>query len=457
MTVSQNKIYQSDLLFKYNLGNHLLIYNPVGDHRMILLDSAAQQVFKICLNHTLSQVCDHHLLRNLSKKRIISTVSRLADYGFLSIGKPAISNISQSPHKQSLSLWLHLTNRCNFNCSYCYIAKDNGHMSSSVMKTTISNAVEQCRKHGLENLTIKFSGGEPLLAMDLLRETVYFTRELCSKFDIHTKFQIISNGSLIDKKITDFLKSHIIPVACSLDGIGTINDRQRIYFDKYGSFAAIDKGITTLLNSNWNPHVLVTITPENVSGLKDLTRYLIKRNLCFRYAFVRDFNNRNLKSQETKHISQLFTSELNKCFDDIEISIRVKQFNSKVGLCGINLNRSSNCICGVGTSYAAIYHDGSICSCQMAFNEPLGHVEKDGIIDCIRTRHSLHGLRERESNSNWQCNTCIWATICAGGCPMLAQKTFGTTLVSSPYCHAFKELIPRLIRIRGLALLYSQN
>lgn len=89
----------------------------------------------------------------------------------------------------------------------------------------------------------------------------------------------------------------------------------------------------------------------------------------------------------------------------------------------------------------------------MVFDTPIGHISKNGLIETIETQQIIPELREKSVDDYLGCNQCTWKNVCAGGCPVFTYKQFGTIKTSSPYCHAFQSLIPRVIRLRGIRLL----
>jgi uncharacterized protein len=55
------------------------------------------------------------------------------------------------------------------------------------------------------------------------------------------------------------------------------------------------------------------------------------------------------------------------------------------------------------------------------------------------------------------CRSCKWRYGCAGGCPLLALRTYGKPSASSPYCSVYKALFPRLLRLEALRLISRQQ
>ncbi len=47
--------------------------------------------------------------------------------------------------------------------------------------------------------------------------------------------------------------------------------------------------------------------------------------------------------------------------------------------------------------------------------------------------------------------------ICAGGCPLLAQRHQGTPAAPSPYCAVYRAVLPDLLRLEGLRMMQAHS
>ena len=57
----------------------------------------------------------------------------------------------------------HVTNRCNFHCSYCFAKFKEPEASLTDAKTVVDNIASYFRECGITDGRINFAGGEPLL------------------------------------------------------------------------------------------------------------------------------------------------------------------------------------------------------------------------------------------------------------------------------------------------------
>jgi len=442
-------------LYKDRVKEHLLIYKARTDHQFLVLTQRAEKIFLACDGkQTTQDICSILQAQGYNTKEIVQTILALSRERVLKISdefdQQFLPPLRPPAKENAFGIWLHITNACNLRCSYCYIDKDRGSMTISIAERTVLNAIEQCKKYQIRNLSIKFAGGEPLIAWKNILRIIDFARKACNGSNIKPKFNILSNGTLMKKDIATYLAINRIPIAISLDGIREVNDRQRFYLDGRGSFSEVERCIQILRDSGWKPFVLITITDRNVEGLPDLTSYLLRQGLSFRYSFVRDCD--QMPAQHLFHASTKYAEVLHRCFDEIEAWMLTKSWDFNVRLCDVKLDHPISRACGIGKSSVAVDHNGSIALCQMVFDTPIGNVNNNGLIETIQTQQIIPSLQEKSVDDYLDCNQCVWKDVCAGGCPIFTYKQFGRFDVSSPYCHVFQTLIPRVVRLTGIKL-----
>ncbi|MDP8230003.1 MAG: radical SAM protein [Candidatus Gorgyraea atricola] len=165
------------------------------------------------------------------------------------------------------SLDIELTERCNNNCIHCCInlpegdlnAKDK-ELSTSQIKNILKEAVS------LDCLTVRFTGGEPLLRDDF-EELYVFARKL------GLKVLLFTNATLITSKLADLL-SHIPPLEkvevtvygmrkASYEGVTRVS----------GSFEAAWRGINLLLEKKTPFIVKSSLLPPNKDEIDEFEKW----------------------------------------------------------------------------------------------------------------------------------------------------------------------------------------
>lgn len=174
-----------------------------------------------------------------------------------------------------LVVGLHVTNRCNFNCVYCYgVYYDN--KKGDFTTNDILKLVDELSDMGTRYITL--TGGEPLLRDDIeiIIDRIKEENILCS---------MNTNGSLIGKKINIVKKLDSITI--SLDGAEkATNDKNR----GGNTFVKIMEGIR-LLKSNKIPFDSVTVvTKNNFRSLRNILELAQNEGFMAEFNLVQDPN-----------------------------------------------------------------------------------------------------------------------------------------------------------------------
>jgi len=92
-------------------------------------------------------------------------LERLLEVGILRSSNVGPIKLQYAPKSKlrSFGVWLHMTNRCNLDCPYCYICKDGARMTQGVAAQFVDKMEESVDVHQLKLLAIRFAGGEPSL------------------------------------------------------------------------------------------------------------------------------------------------------------------------------------------------------------------------------------------------------------------------------------------------------
>lgn len=148
-------------------------------------------------------------------------------------------------------LVLSVTDRCNLRCGYCLHGaglpgiRGHGHrtMSRDTALGALTYFLDRCDPD--RKPAVSFYGGEPLLALDLVREVVAAARR--HPRGKEALFAVDTNGTLLDDGARELAVRERIQIQVSLDGPRAIHDRHRRDGDGRGSFSAICANIEALL------------------------------------------------------------------------------------------------------------------------------------------------------------------------------------------------------------------
>jgi len=119
-------------------------------------------------------------------------------------------------------------------------------MARPTVDQVAKRIAEHARTKLLKRIDITLHGGEPLLAgVDHLRYTIETIRDACAP-DVEPRFNVQTNGILLDLPFLELFREHDVQVGVSLDGDEEGHDRHRRWADGHGSFQAVRAGLQRL-------------------------------------------------------------------------------------------------------------------------------------------------------------------------------------------------------------------
>jgi len=118
---------------------------------------------------------------------------------------------------QIRSLDIHVNDRCNLRCRYCYLRQGDYVDRGEFPDELIDVLPEVCRRLGVRDIT--FYGGEPMLSFDILRRIVERLPGL--------RFGIVTNGTICTEEMAEFIHRHRIGVQRSIDGCPEVMEKTR--------------------------------------------------------------------------------------------------------------------------------------------------------------------------------------------------------------------------------------
>lgn len=437
---------QTEFLYKEKVGDYLLVCKPLNMDGVILLDSELANIYNLC--NGLNDIKTIISLTKIAEERVIQIVTALWDADYLQIKGKVLDSTSDSIQSvpSNIDTWFHITNSCNLDCPYCYINKTKGSMTWDIAKQAIDALTETAVLEKRPGVMIKLAGGEPLLKFPLIKRVVKYGKQHGEKYGIKNQFHLITNGTLITQGVVEFLKENDVKISISLDGIGAYNDQQRFYPNQKGSFETIDKGMRMLKEQGMTPFVLITVTSHSLAGLPNFTRYLLKNNIGFRYSLYRGSDNLDPKNVNPKEAIKI----LNQCYDLFEQNLPENDLMFFHQFCDIKFTKKRKRNCGIGSNGIIIGHKGQVAICQILLDQPVGDISRSTNLLKIVKNQNQFNAKDHTVDDKLECKNCLWRYICSGGCPLLTKDAYGSYDMSSPYCEAFRAIIPRLIRIMGL-------
>ncbi len=347
--------------------------------------------------------------------------------------------------KKSLNatgLTLMICQECNLRCKYCY-GKDGeysnkGKMDFSIAKKAIDYFVDQAPS---DTLSICFFGGEPLLNFGLMKKVVSYVREVENKTNKKFTFSITTNATLINETIKAFIEENKIGMTVSIDGTREMNDANRFYANKNGTYIDVKNNISGIKTSMI---ARATIAPPNLDLSNSIT-HLVEE---FSFRSVAWAEADNLLSDEDYKVIKKSTLEL---IDKLEGLIKeeryelVKKYHSFINMLkkfdsdGI---RSKGC--GAGSNLMAVDIDGKIYPCHRFVG--VGKFVVGDVTVGNKGNTDFYSVIDLVNFE--KCQSCIAKSICSGGC--INENYCSTESINEPsekHCKYIVEIVDRMLEV----------
>ncbi len=420
---------------------------PIKDKLFLALNPNIRNGLKLINEHQLK------VLRNIDNETDVAEIAKKTGHTEEVIIKLIdifneieISGYSQNfnapplPDKvENIDFWVHTTDACNFNCPYCYIDKTTGkNMSNETLNKFIKKIIEVVKQRKLSEVSLRFSGGEPFIRFHEIKKAILNLKEGLKVLDCKTNFGFLTNLTLLNKEIMDFIKQENLFTSISMDGYGEYHNNSRFFNNGKGSFDIIDKNINTLLENGHKRIIIMTvISDRNIDGLTEFAHYLAKKNIPFRFSIV---------TGEEINIEKL-KQKLFEVYDIFELYIKSSTyaFARNHHLDDLRLLRPSHLPCSAGQNSGSLNTDGKIYFCQQELgnsNNSGSIFDQNDLIENIQSKQAWHTPLHQD------CDNCQYRYVCSGGCPLFRING------KSPHCSLYKELLPRIYQLIGLERYY---
>jgi len=355
----------------------------------------------------------------------------------------------EPPSKTPLkALCMHIAHDCNLRCKYCFadtggFGAERGCINIHTAKRAVDFLVE--RSENRRNLEIDFFGGEPLLAFDIVKETVEYARGLEEKHGKRFRFTLTTNGLLLNDDAIVFINREMSNIVLSLDGRREVNDALRPTINGKGSYDLIVPKFQKLLNERQGDYFIRgTFTAKNLDFASDVLHIadLGFRNISIEPVVLEDGHELAICEE---HLPEIFRE-----YDRLaEILARGYGGVTQPPPEGVPSADGGGCVpnffhfnvdleggpcvykrlrgCGAGGEYAAVTPDGSIYPChQFAGREKY---RMGSVLDGTFTPNSnltVNHIKAREG-----CSDCWAKYFCGGGCAAANLNINGE--INTPY------------------------
>ena len=185
-----------------------------------------------------------------------------------------------SARTDSIGLTIAPTLNCNFRCVYCY---EKSNLDSNVMTTDIQDSlVDYVKRRAAESkvMNITWYGGEPLLALPVIKSLSQRFLEIAQEYQIEYRAAIITNGYLLTPSVAKVLKScKISHCQITIDGSEKTHNSRRFLKDGSPTFSTIFQNLKAVASILPGIVLRVNVDNKNLDALSAVRSILDKQGL----------------------------------------------------------------------------------------------------------------------------------------------------------------------------------
>jgi len=334
------------------------------------------------------------------------------------------------------ALCLHVAHDCNLRCRYCFADAGEYMGKREIMPPAVAKAAIDfvlTSSHGRKYIEVDFFGGEPLLNLGVVKDTVAYARALAGDHGKEFRFTLTTNAVLLTEAVRNYLRENNISVVLSLDGRPEVNDRTRVFPGGQGSYATILPNIRAMIEllNNEGYYVRGTYTRWNADFTNDVVHLA---DLGFKHISVEPVV---ADSAAPYALTSDLLPALEREYDRLT-DIYLERFaaGTPFNFFHFNINTDNGpCLpkrltgCGAGYEYLAVTPTGDLYPCHQF----VGRTEyrMGSVFTGIERPELSRTFRQAHIYSKPQCRECWARFFCSGGCHANAVAFGGDLLI--PY------------------------
>lgn len=365
---------------------------------------------------------------------------------------------------KTLEVVLKITERCNIDCTYCYMFNHGNddylqhppYIGENTLEQTAGWIESAIRDFQIKTVTIIFHGGEPLM---LKRQRF---DDMCVMFKArlshltNLRFAIQTNAILVNEEWIYLFAKHRISVGVSVDGPKALHDAHRIDHKKRGTYEDTIRGLRLLqkaadhdlINS---PGVICVIDPTK-SG-REIYRHFVDELKLTSLSFL-------LPMDSHDQVDKISAARLGKYLEEIfeewkadnNPHLVIRLFQHFLGFLTAPTDEEVlRMLNGPEVMIVAIASNGDISVNDdfksINFGQGIGNIATMSMAQYVKSPVHQY-LDEVWDRVPVECDQCAWVGYCRGGAQnQVASNRYSMVNGfnnSSVFCDALKDTYSRL-------------
>jgi uncharacterized protein len=337
-------------------------------------------------------------------------------------------NTKEKYNRETLSLTILPTYRCNLKCFYCYEDRNRIETMTPEIQERVLQYVSKLMI-GVKNIQVCWFGGEPLMAWDIVFSMSEKLMKLAREKNCRYSAIMVSNGYLLDDdKIKRFTELGIDHIQITLDGTPALHSKRKgIKGDPEANFELILKNISMLIKAKVKVRIRINIDKKNINAVDELLNLLAKANLrdAFIYPAMIETYTKLCSNIENNCLHQEEFAKIEVWFNKLLLEKGLKRDLSEI----LPTLKGNYCIYDQINSFS-IAPEGDVYKCWSTIGN-----REEAISDITERDDDLREKKKRImqniENMTWdpfarpECSKCKLLPVCMGGCPHQYKESGG--------------------------------
>ena len=356
------------------------------------------------------------------------------------------------------AVYFNPTERCNLNCTYCYIPERMRHDGKHMDRATLLDALDRLHRYFRGHMPegrlpqVIFHGAEPLLNRDAVFADI---EAYADRF----RFGVQTNATLLDDSAVKFLVGHGIGIGLSLDGPSPeVADRTRRNWAGAGA-GAYDHVIRAIERLDGYPgyNVICTMTTENLAHLDEMVAFLHARRVpaCMLNVTRCTLPGARVVRGEDDAVADAYLAALettHRLYRETGRKLVVANFaNILIAILAPTARRLMCDIspCGGGRSFFALAPDGDLYPCSEFIGLPAfsgGNLFRQPVAEVLDSP-AFRLVSGRKVEDVEGCNTCAIRHFCGSPCPAEAHEMNGGMNQKGAFCRFYERQVHYALRL----------
>ena len=334
---------------------------------------------------------------------------------------------------------------CNLQCKYCFAKA--GETYNGECKTFGIDTLEKMYAYlnllfdrSLTKIRLEFvSGGETLLEQNLLKKLLINIEKLTSKDRVQLEVLVMTNGTLLNKDIIEFLNMNNSRLGVSIDGPAHIHNYQRPYKNGQGTYDTIIDNMRYIMNGGWSNNIwvvsVITSATENLIEVLKHHKSIGVKSMEMRLIRGHDDYGLSIDKSTIVHFKKIyfeFSEYLKKNMDDIIYILN--DYDSFGKLLKRVLEREKIIYrCQAGKTKFSFTADGDVYPCDSFVGQKKYLI--GNVYDSTYNESVLEFFKKLNVDEIDMCKCCGFRYLCGGDCyyNMLLNKHIEITCEMQKY------------------------